>query len=228
MPGPRSIRWRFRISRWTRERQVVVVDVEDRPGVLADLTRRIARAGVDLDLVYVATRNRVVFGAADLGALKGRARRRELTAVPLVQSPGRTGCSGVSCSPVAARPTGQRAAHCGGGRGLPLSVEERQSRPPLPLLVPSRSVVGADKMPALPTGAEAPVTSGNCPFRTCTPTVVVLGGDSLDRARCSRARVRECVGGCGGALSVPNRVRGSDTSGGRRPGCSCRAARPSV
>ena len=54
----------------TREREVVVVDVEDRPGVLADLTRRIARAGVNLDLVYVATRNRVVFGAADLGALR--------------------------------------------------------------------------------------------------------------------------------------------------------------
>src|SRR5204863_1397755 len=54
----------------TREREVVVVDVEDRPGVLADLTRRIAKAGVDLDLVYVATRNRVVFGARDLGALR--------------------------------------------------------------------------------------------------------------------------------------------------------------
>ena len=54
----------------TREREVVVVDVEDRPGVLADLTRKIAQAGVDLDLVYVATRNRVVFGAADLDALK--------------------------------------------------------------------------------------------------------------------------------------------------------------
>jgi hypothetical protein len=54
----------------TREREVVVVDVEDRPGVLADLTRRVARAGVDLDLVYVATRNRVVFGAPDLEGLK--------------------------------------------------------------------------------------------------------------------------------------------------------------
>jgi hypothetical protein len=48
----------------------VVVDVEDRPGVLADLTRRIARAGVDLDLVYVAPQNRVVFGAPDVGALR--------------------------------------------------------------------------------------------------------------------------------------------------------------
>src|SRR3978361_2225268 len=31
----------------TREREVVVVDVEDRPGVLADLPRKIAPAGVD-------------------------------------------------------------------------------------------------------------------------------------------------------------------------------------
>ena len=53
-----------------REREVVVVDVEDRPGVLADLTRKIARASVDLDLVYVATRNRVVFGSPDLAGLK--------------------------------------------------------------------------------------------------------------------------------------------------------------
>ena len=54
----------------TREREVVVVDVEDRPGVLADLTRKVAAAGVNLDLVYVATRDRVVLGAEDLGALR--------------------------------------------------------------------------------------------------------------------------------------------------------------
>ena len=54
----------------SREREVVVVDVEDRPGVLADLTRKIAKAGVDLDLVYVATRNRVVFGSTDLAGLR--------------------------------------------------------------------------------------------------------------------------------------------------------------
>ena len=54
----------------TREREVVVVDVEDRPGVLADLARRIARAGVNIDLVYVATQNRIVFGAEDLPALR--------------------------------------------------------------------------------------------------------------------------------------------------------------
>ena len=54
----------------SREREVVVIDVEDRPGVLADLTRRIAAAGVNLDLVYVATRNRVVFGSPELAALR--------------------------------------------------------------------------------------------------------------------------------------------------------------
>jgi hypothetical protein len=54
----------------TREREVVAVEVEDRPGVLADLTRKIARAGVNIDLVYVATRNRVVFGSDDLDGLR--------------------------------------------------------------------------------------------------------------------------------------------------------------
>jgi len=54
----------------TREREVVVVDVEDHPGVLADLARKVARAGVNLDLVYIATQNRLVFGAEDIAALR--------------------------------------------------------------------------------------------------------------------------------------------------------------
>jgi hypothetical protein len=54
----------------TREREVVVVDVTDRPGVLADLARKIAQAGVNIDLVYVATRNRIVFGSDDIDALR--------------------------------------------------------------------------------------------------------------------------------------------------------------
>src|SRR5437763_16328131 len=68
VPHPEAAKHSLAISHVgiTREREVVVVDVEDRPGVLADLTRRIARARVDLDLVYVARRNRVVFGAAAL------------------------------------------------------------------------------------------------------------------------------------------------------------------
>jgi hypothetical protein len=72
VPHAGAVRHALAISQLavTREREVVVVDVQDRPGVLADLTRQIARAGVNLDLVYIATRNRVVFGAPDLPALK--------------------------------------------------------------------------------------------------------------------------------------------------------------
>jgi hypothetical protein len=72
VPHAEAVRHALAISHVavTHEREVVVVDVEDRPGVLADLTRKIAKAGVDLDLVYVATGDRVVFGAADLGALQ--------------------------------------------------------------------------------------------------------------------------------------------------------------
>jgi hypothetical protein len=54
----------------TSEREVAVVEAEDRPGVLADLARKVAKAGIDLDLVYVATRTRVVFGSPDLAGLK--------------------------------------------------------------------------------------------------------------------------------------------------------------
>lgn len=72
VPHPEAARHALAISHLavTRDREVVVVDVEDRPGVLADLTRKIALAGVNLDLVYVATRNRVVFGSPDLSALR--------------------------------------------------------------------------------------------------------------------------------------------------------------
>src|SRR5690348_2243969 len=72
VPHPEAARHSLAISHLavSREREVVVIDVEDRPGVLADLTRKIARAGINLDLVYVATRNRVVFGAPDISALR--------------------------------------------------------------------------------------------------------------------------------------------------------------
>ncbi|HWE14499.1 MAG TPA: ACT domain-containing protein [Solirubrobacteraceae bacterium] len=72
VPHPEAAKHSLSISHLavTREREVVVVDVEDHPGVLADLTRKIAKAGINLDLVYVATRNRVVFGATDCAALR--------------------------------------------------------------------------------------------------------------------------------------------------------------
>jgi hypothetical protein len=72
VPHPEPVKHALSIAQLgvTREREVVVVEVEDTPGVLADLARKIAQAGVNLDLVYIATRNRVVFGATDLAALK--------------------------------------------------------------------------------------------------------------------------------------------------------------
>ena len=51
-------------------REVVVVDVEDRPGALGEQARRVADAGVNLDLIYLATGPRLVLGAADLDALR--------------------------------------------------------------------------------------------------------------------------------------------------------------
>ncbi len=55
----------------TREREVCVVEMgDDKPGVLADLARSIADKGVNIDLLYVATHNRVVFGSPDIAGLK--------------------------------------------------------------------------------------------------------------------------------------------------------------
>lgn len=54
----------------TREREVVVVDLDDRPGALAEVAGKVAANGVNLDLVYVATRNRVVLGSPDLDGVR--------------------------------------------------------------------------------------------------------------------------------------------------------------
>ncbi len=48
------------------EREVLVLEIEDRPGALGEVGRRIANAGVNIDLVYLATNNRLVIGADDL------------------------------------------------------------------------------------------------------------------------------------------------------------------
>lgn len=49
-----------------RESDVIVLDVEDRPGVLGNIARRLANAGVNLHLAYLATSTRLVIGADDL------------------------------------------------------------------------------------------------------------------------------------------------------------------
>ena len=48
------------------EREVLVLEVEDRLGALGDVTRRIAKAGVNVDLIYLAANTRLVIGADDL------------------------------------------------------------------------------------------------------------------------------------------------------------------
>jgi len=48
------------------EREVLILEVEDRPGAGGNVTRRIANAGVNIDLVYRTTKTRVVIGADDL------------------------------------------------------------------------------------------------------------------------------------------------------------------
>lgn len=53
-----------------REREVVVVEAHDRPGELATMAGKVAHAGINIDLLYVATRNRVVFGAEDVEGLR--------------------------------------------------------------------------------------------------------------------------------------------------------------
>lgn len=52
------------------ERDVLVLDVPDRPGAVGEIARRIAKAGVNIDLVYAATKSRVVFGVNDLAKAK--------------------------------------------------------------------------------------------------------------------------------------------------------------
>ncbi|MGH9247594.1 MAG: ACT domain-containing protein [Acidimicrobiales bacterium] len=52
------------------EREVVVVDLEDRPGALGETTRKVADAGVNIDLAYVATNTRLVIGAAELDRVR--------------------------------------------------------------------------------------------------------------------------------------------------------------
>jgi len=51
------------------EREVVVVDVEDRPGTAAAIFRRIADANVNVDFSYLGANNRMVIAAKDVKKL---------------------------------------------------------------------------------------------------------------------------------------------------------------
>lgn len=52
------------------EREVLVMEVEDRPGELGRMARRVADAGINIELQYLATRTRVVLGTDDLEAAR--------------------------------------------------------------------------------------------------------------------------------------------------------------
>jgi hypothetical protein len=52
------------------ERDVLVVDIEDRAGALGVIARRISNAGVNLNVAYLATNTRLVLGADDLEKLR--------------------------------------------------------------------------------------------------------------------------------------------------------------
>lgn len=54
----------------TGEQDVIVVSLDDRPGSLGAAARKVANAGVNITLLYLATRTRVVIGASDLAKAK--------------------------------------------------------------------------------------------------------------------------------------------------------------
>jgi hypothetical protein len=54
----------------TREMEVVVERIENHPGMLGKVTRRLADAGINLTTVYLATDTRLVLGSENLSALE--------------------------------------------------------------------------------------------------------------------------------------------------------------
>ncbi len=50
----------------SRDEEVVVAEVADRPGVAANIFRQIADANVNVTFSYVATNNRIVIGASNV------------------------------------------------------------------------------------------------------------------------------------------------------------------
>jgi hypothetical protein len=53
------------------EREVLVLEAEDRPGSLGEVARRMAGSAVNIDLVYKATQTKLVMGVDDLEKARG-------------------------------------------------------------------------------------------------------------------------------------------------------------
>jgi hypothetical protein len=57
--------------RLAAEREALVLErVEDRPGYLGEMARRLADSGVNIDVAYLATNTRVVFVVDDVAAAR--------------------------------------------------------------------------------------------------------------------------------------------------------------
>ncbi len=54
----------------TKETEVIVERIEDRPGMLGKVTRHLADAGINLTTVYLATDTRLVLGCENISALE--------------------------------------------------------------------------------------------------------------------------------------------------------------
>jgi hypothetical protein len=53
------------------EREALVVDAPNQPGELGRTARKLADAGVNVDVYYVATGDKLVFGVDDMGKARG-------------------------------------------------------------------------------------------------------------------------------------------------------------
>lgn len=52
------------------QHEVLILDADDRPGALGEIAQRVADAGVNLSVFYMATATRVVVGAEDLQGVR--------------------------------------------------------------------------------------------------------------------------------------------------------------
>ena len=52
------------------ERRVAVAPIENRPGAAAAILRRVADAGVNVDLLYMSLDGELVLGGSDIGAIQ--------------------------------------------------------------------------------------------------------------------------------------------------------------
>jgi len=50
----------------TAEREVLVKEIEDRPGTLGEVARKLANAGVNIEVIYLTSKTRLVIGVDNL------------------------------------------------------------------------------------------------------------------------------------------------------------------